>query len=386
MTQDWKPAMGSVRVVIVGGGIGGLTAALALHSAGADVGVYEQAAQLGEVGAGVQLFPNSMRVLQRLGVAEEVARHAAPVTEFWSFGFDGTLTGHQIAGVDGPITSMPMYRPDLVAVLAAALPDGLLHTGHRCATVSQDEQSALVTFTDGTTVEADAVVGADGIHSTVQHHIVAPRQPMFSNMVAYRGVIPAARVPGWPWPAAMAIWGGQGKHFLAFPVRAGELLNYVASVPTDDQMRESWSAPGDPAVLAAEFAGWDPRVGELLAQVETTFRWGLYDRDPLPYWTRGRLTLLGDAAHPMLPHMGQGANQAIEDAMALATLTRGITAADVPNALIRYQHLRRDHTARVQQGSRANGLRLDSGGAITISQPRVQDYNVEAEAEAIARR
>ena len=378
--------MGSVRVVIVGGGIGGLTAALALHSAGADVGVYEQAAQLGEVGAGVQLFPNSMRVLQRLGVAEEVARHAAPVTEFWSFGSDGSLTGHQIAGVDGPITSMPMYRPDLVAILAAALPAGILHTGHRCATVSQDEQSALVTFTDGTTVEADAVVGADGIHSTVQHQIVAPSQPVFSNMVAYRGVIPATRVPGWPWPAAMAIWAGQGKHLLTFPVRAGELLNYVASSPTDDQMRESWSAPGDPAVLAAEFAGWDPRLGELLAQVETTFRWGLYDRDPLPRWTRGRLTLLGDAAHPMLPHMGQGANQAIEDAMALATLTRGITAADVPEALMRYQHLRRDHTARIQQGSRANGLRLDSGGVITISQPHVQDYDVEAEAEAIARR
>jgi salicylate hydroxylase len=273
-----------------------------------------------------------------------------------------------------------------VAVLAGALPDGMLHTGHRCTTVSQDEQSALVTFTDGTAVEADAVVGADGIHSTVQHHIVDPRQPVYSNMVAYRGVIPAARLAGWPWPAAFAIWGGQGKHFLAFPVRAGELLNYVASVPTDDQMRESWSAPGDPAVLAAEFTGWDPRVGELLAQVETTFRWGLYDRDPLPRWTRGRLTLLGDAAHPMLPHMGQGANQAIEDAMALATLTRGITAADVPDALMRYQHLRRDHTARVQQGSRANGLRLDSGGVITISQPRVQDYDVEAEVEAIARR
>ena len=150
----------------------------------------------------------------------------------------------------------------------------------------------------------------------------SPRRPVFSGVVAYRGVMPAARVPGWGWPNALVNWVGQGKHFLVFPVRAGALLNYVGFVPADEQMRESWSAPGDPAVLAAEFADWDPWLSRLLSQIDATFRWGLYDRDPLPRWTHGRLALLGDAAHAMLPHMGQGANQSIEDGMALATLMR----------------------------------------------------------------
>lgn len=195
--------------------------------------------------------------------------------------------------------------------------------------------------------------------------------------------MPAARVPGWMWPKALVNWVGQGKHILVFPVRAGALLNYVGFVPADEQMRESWSAPGDPAVLAAEFADWDPWLSRLLSQIDATFRWGLYDRDPLPRWTHGRLALLGDAAHAMLPHMGQGANQSIEDGMALATLMRDTNAADVTDVLIRYQALRHDHTARVQQGSRANGLRMDSGQAITIGQLGVQDYDVEAEARAM---
>jgi salicylate hydroxylase len=166
-------------------------------------------------------------------------------------------------------------------------------------------------------------------------------------------------------------------------VRAGTLLNYVGFLPADAQMRESWSAPGDPAILAAEFADRDPWLSRLLSRIDTTFRWRLYDRDPLPRWTNGRLALLGDTAHAMLPHMGQGANQAIEDGMALATLMRGTDATDVTEALIRYQRLRHDHTARVQQGSRAKGMRMDAGQAITIGQPGVHDYDVEAEARAM---
>ena len=206
---------------------------------------------------------------------------------------------------------------------------------------------------------------------------------MFSGVVAYRGVMPVARMRGWPWPHALVNWVGQGKHFLAFPLRTGEMLNYVGFVPGDEKTRESCSAPGDPAVLAAEFADWDPWLSQLLSQIDTTFRWALSDRDPLPRWTNGRLALLGDAAHAMLPHMGQGANQAIEDGMALATLIRDTDAADVTDVLVRYQALRRDHTARVQQGSRVNGLRMDAGQAICIGRPGVQDYDVEAEARAM---
>lgn len=375
--------MRPVRVVVVGGGIGGLSAALALRAAGAEVTVYEQAAELGEVGAGVGLYPNSMRILHRLGVADSIIRHGAPIDGWWMRAPGGSVLSNQVAGRDGPIGFLGMYRPDLVAALMAGLPRGVLHTGHRCVAFSQDDRSAVVTFDNGVSVEADVVVAADGIHSTLQRYVVEPRRPVFSGVVAYRGVMPAARVPGWMWLHGLVNWVGQGKHFLVFPVRAGTLLNYVGFLPTDAQMRESWSAPGDPAVLTAEFADWDPWLSRLLSQIDATFRWGLYDRDPLPRWTHGRLALLGDAAHAMLPHMGQGANQSIEDGMALATLMRDTDPADVTDVLIRYQALRHDHTARVQQGSRANGLRMDSGQAITIGQLGVQDYDVEAEARAM---
>jgi 2-polyprenyl-6-methoxyphenol hydroxylase-like FAD-dependent oxidoreductase len=375
--------MRSVRAAVVGAGIGGLSAALALRAAGAEVRVYEQTAELGEVGAGVGLYPNSMRVLHRLGVADAVTRRAAPVNEWWTLAPGGPVLSHQVVGSDGPIGFLGMYRPDLVSALAAALPCGALHTGHRCVAFDQDDRSAVLTFDNGVSVEADVVIAADGIHSALQRYVVEYRPPVFSGVAAYRGVMPAGRMPDWMWPHALVNWVGQGKHFLVFPVRAGTLLNYVGFLPADKQMRESWSAPGDPAVLAAEFSDWDPWLSRLISQIDVTFRWGLYDHDPLPRWTNGRLALLGDAAHAMLPHMGQGANQSIEDGMALATLIRDTDAVDVAHVLIRYQALRHGRTARVQKGSRANGIRMDSGQAVIIARPGVQDYDVEAEARAM---
>jgi salicylate hydroxylase len=156
------------------------------------------------------------------------------------------------------------------------------------------------------------------------------------------------------------MWAGPKKHFLVFPVRGGEMVNYVGFVPTDEEMKESWSAPGDPEVLRREFEGWDARVGKVLKQVDRTFRWALYDREPLPTWTKGRLSLLGDAAHPMLPHLGQGANQAIEDGAALAALLAGADAASAPARLLAYDKLRRERVAEVQLGARKHGLRVDS--------------------------
>jgi salicylate hydroxylase len=210
--------------------------------------------------------------------------------------------------------------------------------------------------------------------------------------MAYRGVLPAASV-SWPGGAARN-WLGYGKHFLVYPLRGGELLNYVAFVPTDEQMRESWSAPGDPAALAREYAGWDPVVEAIIANVETTFRWGLYDREPLPRWTRGRLTLLGDAAHPMLPHAGQGANQAIEDAVALATFLSKADRQTAPKLLLAYESLRRERTARVQRLARARGAMKESAsqdrstGDLALATDAVdqgawiRDYDAEAEAVA----
>jgi salicylate hydroxylase len=182
---------------------------------------------------------------------------------------------------------------------------------------------------------------------------------VFSGTIAYRGLVPHRSVPQWP-TNAWTMWLGHGRHFLSFPVRAGELINYVGFVPADEEMKESWTAKGDPDALRREFAGWDPRIGALLDKVETTFRWALYDRDPLPAWTKGRLTLLGDAAHPMLPHLGQGANQSIEDGMALATILSQADRATAPAALVAYEALRRQRVASVQRGARENGLRYDT--------------------------
>jgi salicylate hydroxylase len=376
--------MAGLRVVIVGGGIGGLSAAVALRSRGAQVQVYEQAHQFGEVGAGLILQPNSLRVLQRLGIGDDVARLGASITHSQYCQADGTVLAQETFGRTAEDTMLGVHRADVVAALVAHLPAEVVHTGHRCVAFAQDEQRAVVTFSNGVRVEAEVVVGADGIHSTLQRHVVELREPVFSGTVAYRGLIPARQVSEWP-AGARRMWLGAGKLLLVYPVRAGELLNYVGVVQASEQMRESWSAPGDPRQLAAEFAdGWDPLVGRLLAQVKTTFQWGLYDRDPLPHWSRGRLTLLGDAAHPMLPFERQGANQAIEDGMALATLLQGASAAEVADVLVRYQVLRHERAAALQQGSRVNeALRGLVQPSLTTGLSWVLDYDVEAAARAV---
>jgi salicylate hydroxylase len=282
----------------------------------------------------------------------------------------------------------------MVEFLAKALPAGVVHTGHRCSGFEQDGDQARARFANGAVAAGDFVVGADGIHSELRRHVFPPSRPVFSGSVAYRGLVAHERVPDWP-AGRWEMWLGQAKHFLTYPVRAGTLINFVGFVPADEEMKESWSAPGDLDALRREFAGWDPRIASLLQQVETTFRSALYDREPLPTWTRGRLTLLGDAAHPMLPHLGQGANQSIEDGIALATILSRATREGVPAGLLAYERLRRERVAQVQRGARENGLRYDSAysdlrvrdaelAAHAAFRRRLYDHDVVPEAQAAA--
>jgi salicylate hydroxylase len=381
-----------LRVAIVGGGIGGLFAAKALVARGVEVSVYEQATAIGEIGAGVFLTPNSVRQLQRVGLEPEVEQWGARVgPNSRYFRHDGApIAPVQVTDSSGWNATFGMHRADLVDMLADALPADMVRTGHRCTGFEQDSQSARVSFANGASVEADIVIAADGIHSELRRFVFSSSQPTFSGSVAYRGLVPHERVPDWP-TDRWQMWLGKGRHFLVFPVRAGRLLNYVGFVPTDEEMKESWSAPGDPEILRREFAGWDPRIDQVLSNVQTTFRWALFDREPLPVWTRDRLSLLGDAAHPMLPHLGQGANQSIEDGMALATILAGADKATAPRALLAYEQLRRERVAQVQRGARESGLRYDSANsdlgvrdaeiaAHATFRRRLYDYDVVPEA------
>jgi len=365
------------RVVVVGGGIGGLFAANALIARGLDVSVYEQAPALGEIGAGVFLTPNSVRHLQRVGLGPAVESAGARVgTGSHYFRHDGApIAPVQVTDSAGWNATFGMHRADLVELLAAALPQGVVHTGHRGTGFEEAGDVARVSFENGTTTEGDIVIAADGIHSELRHFAAPPSRPVFHGSVAYRGVLAHHLIPHWPTDRWL-MWLGKARHFLTFPVRGGELINYVGFVPADAEMKESWSAPGDPDTLRREFEGWDPRIGTLLSQVEKTFRWALYDREPLPAWTKGRLTLLGDAAHPMLPHLGQGANQSIEDGMALATILARTEPDNAPAALKAYERLRRERVAAVQRGARENGMRYDS----SYSDLGVRDAEIAAHA------
>jgi 2-polyprenyl-6-methoxyphenol hydroxylase-like FAD-dependent oxidoreductase len=377
----------ALRAAVVGGGLGGMAAAVALARAGIDVQVYEQARRLTEVGAGVSLAPNGLRMAERLGIGEGVRRVGARYATAQLLLSDGRPVGHEPEEFVQPGRNVGIHRADLLALLAGQLAPGTVRTGHRCTAFSQDGGSATLGFADGTTATADVVIGADGIHSVLQGFAGVPADPVFSGVVAYRGLVPCPDA----YPAdAMRIWAGEGRHFLAYPVRAGQLLNYVGFVPSDTSVRESWSAAGDPAALAAHFAGWDPAIGEVIAAISgpggSGFRWGMYDRAPLPRWSSGRLTLLGDAAHPMLPHLAQGANQALEDAVALGTLLGACAdPASVPQALATYEELRRDRTARIQSGSRRTGAGYDSSGSQLTDRRWIYDYDAYAAAIALTR-
>jgi salicylate hydroxylase len=375
----------ALRAVVVGGGLGGMAAAVALTQAGIDVQVHEQSQQLTEVGAGVSLAPNGLRMLERLGLGESIervgVRYASPQLLF----SDGRPARHEPHQFTQPGQNIGIHRADLLALLAAQLPAGAVQTGHRCTGFRQDAGTATVSFADGTMATADLVIGADGIHSVLQGFAVAPAKPVFSGVVAHRGLVPLLAAYH---ADSFQMWVGESKHFLVFPVRAGQLLNYVGFVPSDTSVRESWSASSDPAVLAAHFAGWDPVIGQIIAAISgpggSGFQWGMYDRAPLPRWSIGRLTLLGDAAHPMLPHLGQGVNQALEDAVVLAALLGASAGSgEVPDALAAYELLRRERTARVQLGSRWQGVGWDRSGSQLVDRRWIYEYDAFAEAVAL---
>jgi salicylate hydroxylase len=348
-----------MRVAVVGGGIGGLSAALFLRRAGLEnVTVFEQAPELLEIGAGIQAAPNAVRLLRRLGLAERLCEVAVRLEVGWEFRRweDGRVLFSQELGDECErLYGEPYYtvhRAHLLDMLREAVPDGTVRLGHRCVDVTQHGDEVELIFEGGSSEHADAVIGADGIHSAVHDAILPPQPATFSGLCAYRALIPAEQAPEEARRPVTTLWLGPGRHFVHYPVSGGREINLVTANPAGDWREESWTAEGRVEDLAAEFAGWDERVQQLIASVTETKRYAFYDREPLERWTVGRVTLLGDAAHPMMPFFAQGATQAIEDAAVVAGCLREATRETVDEALLRYESLRKERASKVQQMSR----------------------------------
>jgi salicylate hydroxylase len=346
------------RVAIVGGGLGGLAAAAFLHQADVPAVVYEQARELREVGAGIMVPPNAARMLRRLGVLGPFRERAIQLDVGWEFRrwHDGTVLSAQdltakSARLYGEHT-YTVHRADLLDAIRRTVPESAVRLGKRLDGFSVSEAGVRLGFADGEQAAADVLIGADGIHSVIRAALTEPAPPAHSGLCAFRALVPAAAAPEFARRPAQAVWLGPGRHVVHYPVSGGELVNLVAIAPAGGYVTESWTAMATVEEFLAEFEGWDDRLTGLIKAASTPGRWALLIRQPLTQWTWGPVTVLGDAAHPMLPFLGQGAAQAFEDAAMLAScLAAG--REDPVRALRRYESERIDRASRVQQGSHA---------------------------------
>ena len=350
------------KIAIIGGGIGGLSAALHLLKAGLDVHVYEQSPRIGEIGAGIQISPNASRLLIRLGLKPALdavgVRPLAVHQRRWD---DGRTLQRAPVGPEVESTfGAPYYhfhRGDLAELLGAAVPAERLHLGHRLVGLEQKGERVVARFDNGASAESDLLVGADGIHSRVRHLTFGPEKPRFTGCVAWRGLVPAERIKHLGIEVASHNWMGPDGHVVHYWVAGGRLMNVVCVVEHGTWTSESWTDKGEVAEVLARYDGWHPIVRGLIEAFPETFIWALHDRAALPRWSDGRITLLGDACHPMLPMMAQGAAQSIEDGATLAALLTAMPG-DVPGALARYEALRKPRATRLQEASAANRTRF----------------------------
>ncbi|WP_027943877.1 FAD-dependent monooxygenase [Amycolatopsis taiwanensis] len=301
---------GLPRIAIVGGGIGGLAAAAFLRREGFDSTVYEQASRLGEVGAGLVVAPNAARQLRKLGVLDALRERAVQLDTGWEFRRwqDGTvLSAENLADACERRYGEQTYtahRADLLRVIEALVPPENIVLGHKCVAVEPGARPRL-RFADRQAVEADVVIGADGVHSVVRGALFGATPATYSGLCAFRALVPAEEAPGFARRPAQTLWIGPGHHLVHYPVSSGEQVNLVAFAPAGDYTMESWTATATVEEFLAEFAEWDGRLVDLIRAGGTPGRWALLDRAPLSHWSEGGTTLLGDAAHPMFPFFAQ---------------------------------------------------------------------------------
>jgi len=359
-----------LRTAIVGGGVGGLAAALALRRMGHQVQVFEQSRQMTRIGADVNLTPNAIHALDGLGLGDALratsARPTHRISRTWDTGAETSRLPMSAAAEEKyGAPQLTIHRADLLTALDAALPDGVVTLGRRLTGLHQDPAGVTLAFADGAEEGFDMVLGADGIHSVVRAALFGPDSPEFTGLVSWRGVFPRARAGDLPDLDAFTKWWGPGpdRQIVTFPLSHGTEIFVFATHAQEGWTEEGWTLPGDVAELRALYADFHPQARALLDACDSVTRSALHVRAPMPAWSAGRVTLLGDAAHPMVPFMAQGACMAIEDAVVLARALEGVGPAGVPAALERYQAARMPRTAEIQRASLANEWLKTQGNA-----------------------
>ena len=350
---------GSLRIAIVGAGMGGLATAAALRRVGIEVAVYEQATQFARIGAGIQIGCNAMKVLRELGLERRLRAQSFYPRSWnnrdWRTGeikFDMIFGESAERKFGAPY--LLAHRGDLHAALATAVPEECVKLGHKLVGLDEVGDSIRLRFANGATALADAVVGADGVHSLVREILFGTSPVNFTGRIAYRTTYPAALLGGERIDDCTK-WWGEDRHIVIYYVKPDRSeVYFVTSQPEPEFRIESWSAKGDVRQLRAAFKGFDPRVENVLAACPDVHKWAIVDRDALPRWAERNVTLLGDACHPMMPYMAQGAVMAIEDAAVLSRCLEGVEPDGVANAFRRFEASRRDRTSRVQETSRTN--------------------------------
>lgn len=352
-------------VAIVGAGMGGLAAAGTLRKFGFEVRVYEQASRFARIGAGIQMMPNSMKVLRGIGVEDRLRRTAfAPVSHLNRLWDTGEVT------MELPMPEsrygapyLCMHRGDLHDALASVVPQDIIHLGRKLAGIEQGGGQATLVFADGSRERADIVIGADGVHSTVREIILGPEKPLHRGRIAYRAVFPAERI-GRDIGPSRTKWWGPDRHIVIYYTTANRSeVYFVTSLPEPAEWvtRESWSAKGDVQELRAAYAGFHSDVRAVLEGCPDCHKWAILEREPLARWSEGRVVLLGDACHPMTPYMAQGAATSIEDAAILARCLDAVDGEDIAGAFRRYEAHRKPRTSRIQAISSANTWMQKSG-------------------------
>ena len=359
-----------LSVAVVGAGMGGLAVAATLRRAGIDVAVYEQAARFGRIGAGIQMMPNSMKVLRGIGIEDRLRAIAfAPYSHLNRDGYTGEITRE--LPMPESLYGAPylcMHRADLHDALASAVPSEIVHLDKKLTGLDQKGGQVTLHFTDGSSATADAVVGADGVHSTVRDIVVGPDEPIHKGRIAYRAVFPATLLGDFDIGRSRTKWWGRDRHIVIYyTTKAKSELYFVTSVPEPGEWitKESWSAKGDVKELRDAYADFHQDVRNVLNACPDCHKWAILEREPLPRWSDGNVALLGDAAHPMTPYMAQGAATSIEDAAVLARCLEGSGGDDIPAAFRRYEAHRKPRTSVVQAISSANTWMRDERGGDT---------------------